>query len=70
MPHFKNVHIYITQWHNKLVWKLNTKINKYYFGSVLKNTVLEIEGEKVNVVDGEGVNMVYNRLRKRIQDVW
>jgi len=24
----------------------------------------------VNVVDGEGVNMVYTRLRKRIQDVW
>jgi len=31
--------------------------------------VLEIEGERVKrqVVDGEGVNMLYNRLKQKIQ---
>ena len=35
--------------------------------SVLKNTVLKIEGEKVKgqVVDGEGVTSLYSRLRKK-----
>ena len=35
--------------------------------SVQKNKVLEIEGKKVKrqVVDGESVYMLYNRLRKK-----
>jgi len=37
--------------------------------SFLKNKVLEIDEKMVKrqVVDGEGVNMLFNRLRKKIQ---